>query len=166
MSGQEFKQLSVHHSTRSGGMIGISFRFFDMKICFVFSLEPPYRGDSNDYAQYYFNIKKEKSPYSFTNLQLWDFSKELKNEFEIAVVNEPSVFEPRRAYCIKFVFSIMIGFRKFSKDIYCYPISIYKVLLLVSAWPRGYKTFFVLNSVEHEILNAHKHKKYQEIRHF
>ena len=26
------------------------------------------------------------------------------------------------------------------------------------AWPRGYKTFFVLNSVEHEILNAHKYK--------
>ena len=25
-------------------------------------------------------------------------------------------------------------------------------------WPRGYKTFFVLNSVEHEILNAHKCK--------
>ena len=23
-------------------------------------------------------------------------------------------------------------------------------------WPRGYKTFFMLNSVEHEILNAHK----------
>ena len=26
------------------------------------------------------------------------------------------------------------------------------------AWPRGYKTFFVLNSGEHEILNAHKYK--------
>ena len=25
--------------------------------------------------------------------------------------------------------------------------------------PRGYKTFFMLNSVEHEILNAHKYKK-------
>ena len=25
-------------------------------------------------------------------------------------------------------------------------------------WPRGYKTFFVLNSVEHEILNAHKYR--------
>ena len=25
-------------------------------------------------------------------------------------------------------------------------------------WSRGYKTFFVLNSVEHEILNAHKYK--------
>ena len=28
--------------------------------------------------------------------------------------------------------------------------------------PRGYKTLFMLNSVEHEILNAHKYK-YQEI---
>ena len=25
--------------------------------------------------------------------------------------------------------------------------------------PRGYKTFFMLNSVEHEILNAHKYRK-------
>ena len=28
----------------------------------------------------------------------------------------------------------------------------------LSNWPRGYKTFFVLNSIEHEILNAHKYK--------
>ena len=27
--------------------------------------------------------------------------------------------------------------------------------------PRGYKTFFVLNSAEHEILNTHQYKKYQ-----
>ena len=32
--------------------------------------------------------------------------------------------------------------------------------------PRGYKTFFMLNSVEHKILNAHKYKKNQEIQHF
>ena len=32
--------------------------------------------------------------------------------------------------------------------------------------PRGYKTFSMLNSVEHEILNAHKYKKYQEVRLF
>ena len=25
-------------------------------------------------------------------------------------------------------------------------------------WPRGYKTYFMLKSVEHEILNAHKYK--------
>ena len=29
---------------------------------------------------------------------------------------------------------------------------------LNQTWPRGYKTFFVLNSVEHKILNAHKYK--------
>ena len=30
--------------------------------------------------------------------------------------------------------------------------------------PRGYKTFFMLNSVEHEILNAHKYKNIKKIR--
>ena len=33
-------------------------------------------------------------------------------------------------------------------------------------WARGYKTFFMLNSVEHEILNAHKYEKYLEIELF
>ena len=42
------------------------------------------------YSQY----KKEKSSLIIQNLQLWDFSKGLKNEFETAVVDEPSVFEP------------------------------------------------------------------------
>ena len=37
---------------------------------------------------------------------------------------------------------------------------------LCDSRPRGYKTFFMLNSVEHEILNAHNYKKYQEIRLF
>ena len=32
--------------------------------------------------------------------------------------------------------------------------------------PRGYKTFFVLNSVEHEILNAHKYKNIKKFGHF
>ena len=31
-----------------------------------------------------------------------------------------------------------------------------------AAWPRDYKTFFMLNSVEHEILNAHKYKNIKE----
>ena len=34
------------------------------------------------------------------------------------------------------------------------------------SWPLGYKTFFMLNLVEHEILDAHKYKKYLEIRLF
>ena len=30
--------------------------------------------------------------------------------------------------------------------------------------PRGYKTFFMLNSVEYEILNAHKYKNIFRLR--
>ena len=46
------------------------------------------------------------------------------------------------------------------------PRSVPQILVYWATWPRGYKAFFMLNSVEHEILNAHKYKKYQEIRHF
>ena len=62
----------------------------------MLSLESPRRGDYNEYTQYTnFNIKKKrKSPQSFPNLQPRDFSNGHKNEFETAVVNEPSVFEP------------------------------------------------------------------------
>ena len=45
-------------------------------------------------------LKKKKSPLIILNLQRWDFSKRLKNEFEIAMVNEPSVFGSLKFYCI------------------------------------------------------------------
>ena len=72
---------------------------FNMKVCCVYSLESPHRGDSNEYTQYtVFNIKKK---ITLNYLQLWVFcAKGLKNEFKTAVVNEPSVFEPLRFYCI------------------------------------------------------------------
>ena len=40
--------------------------------------------------------------------------------------------------------------------------------LIPTMWPflnrsRGYKTFFMLSSVEHEILNAHKYKNIKKI---
>ena len=41
-----------------------------------------------------FSIYKENYPLVIPDLQLYDFSQGLKNEFESAVVNEPSVFEP------------------------------------------------------------------------
>ena len=31
----------------------------------------------------------------------------------------------------------------------------------IHIWARGYKTFIMLNSIEHEIINTHKYKKYQ-----
>ena len=36
----------------------------------------------------------------------------------------------------------------------------------ISTRPRGYKTFFMLNSVEHEILNAHKYKNIKNFSFF
>ena len=53
--------MSVNQSARSGGIIRIFFRiFFHMKVCCVFSLESPHRGDSNEYTKHtIFNIKKK-----------------------------------------------------------------------------------------------------------
>ena len=33
-------------------------------------------------------------------------------------------------------------------------------------WPQDYKTYFMLNSVEHEILNAHKYKNIKKFSFF
>ena len=69
----------------------------------MFSLESPHRGDSNEYTQYtIFNIKKENHPKLSQICSYGTFSKGLNNEFETAVVNEPSVFEPLKFYCTKF----------------------------------------------------------------
>ena len=52
--------MRVDNSARSGGIISISSVFYNMKVCCVFSLESPHRGDSNEYTQYtVFNIKKK-----------------------------------------------------------------------------------------------------------
>ena len=39
-------------------------------------------------------------------------------------------------------------------------------ILQASIRPRGYKTFFMLNSAEHEILNAHKYENLKKNQHF
>ena len=53
--------MSVNHSARPRGIIGISFQYsFNVKVCCVFSLESPHGGDSNEYTQYtIFNMKKK-----------------------------------------------------------------------------------------------------------
>ena len=70
----------------------------------MFSLESPHRGDSNEYTQHaIFNIKKKITlnyPPKNNVCSYWIFSNGLKNEFETAMVNEPSVFEPLKFYCI------------------------------------------------------------------
>ena len=73
---------------------------FNMKVCCVFSSESPHRGDSNEYIQYtIFNIKKNIILNYPKSAAIGFCSKGLKKEFETAVVNEPSVFEPLKFYC-------------------------------------------------------------------
>ena len=83
----------------SGGIIGIVFRF-SLNVCCMFSLESPQRGDANENTQYtIFNINT-KITLNYPEFAAIGFlSKELKNEFETAVVNESSVFEPLKFYC-------------------------------------------------------------------
>ena len=67
----------------------------------MFSLESPQRGDSNEYTQYTTSqYKKENHPKLSQICNYGICSKGPKNEFETAVVNEPSVFEPPKFYCI------------------------------------------------------------------
>ena len=94
--------MRVDYSFRLGGLIWISFLIlFNMKVCCVFSLESPHQGDSNEYTQYnIFNIKKKITLNYPKSAAMGFCSKGLKNELETAMVNEPSVFEPQKFYCI------------------------------------------------------------------
>ena len=57
---RSFELMSVNRSARSGGLKGIFSIFYNIKVYYVFSLESPHQGDSNENTQYtIFNIKKE-----------------------------------------------------------------------------------------------------------
>ena len=52
------------------------------------------------FSLYHFQYKEENHP-KLSQISSYEiFPKGLKNEFETAVVNEPSVFEPLKLYCI------------------------------------------------------------------
>ena len=74
--------------------------FFNMKVYCVFLLESPQWGDSNEYIQYTISqYIKETHPKLSQICNYGICSKGPKNEFEIDMVNEPSVFEPLKFYC-------------------------------------------------------------------
>ena len=65
----------------------------------MFSLESPQRGVSNENKQYTIS-QYEKGNHPKSQICSYGIcSKGPKNEFETAVVNEPSVFEPLKFYC-------------------------------------------------------------------
>ena len=67
----------------------------------MLSLESPHRGDSNEYTQYTIFSMKKKNNLNYPKSGVMGVvSKGFKNEFETAVVNEPSVLEPLKFCCI------------------------------------------------------------------
>ena len=56
-------------------------------------------------------MTKEKHPKSSQLCSCGIFTKGLKNEFETAMVNEPSVFEPLKFYCSYPSISVIIDFK-------------------------------------------------------
>ena len=67
----------------------------------MFTLESPQQGNSNEYTQYTISrYEKENHPKLFQISSYGLCSNGPENEFETAVVNEPSVFEPLKFYCI------------------------------------------------------------------
>ena len=75
----------------------------------MFSLESPHRGDSNEYKQdTIFNISKQISLNYPKSAAMGFCSKGLKNEFETVMVNEPSVFEALKFYCISILYLVQV----------------------------------------------------------
>ena len=73
----------------------------------MFSLELPQRGDSNEYTQHaIINIKKKITLHypKYNNVCSYGiFPYGRKNEFEIAVANEPSVFQRLKFDCNAYI---------------------------------------------------------------
>ena len=70
-----------------------------MMVCCVFSLELPHGGSSNEYTQHtIFSIKK-KITLKYSKPAAKGFFPRY-SEFETAVVNEQSVYEPLKFYCM------------------------------------------------------------------
>ena len=100
--------------------------FFNMQVRCVFSIESPHRGDSNEYTQHtIFNIHTKITLNYIKSAAMGLCSRSPKNQFETAVVNESSVFEPLEFYCnvelkdarcMSFVSILVYTFRQFSAN--------------------------------------------------
>ena len=71
----------------------------NMKVCGGFFFESPHEAILMSTTIYHLQYNKENRPKLSQICSNVFISKGLKNEFETAVVNEPSVFEPTKFYC-------------------------------------------------------------------
>ena len=101
------------------------------------------------------NTQKLELPLSRTFFMVLKFFEPLKVDCSFGMNVD---FEISRVDCT--VLYIAVG----SFSIFAHAVSI--ILISVKNWPRGYKTFFMLNSVEHEIFPAQKYENAKNCWHF
>ena len=88
--------MRVDYSAKSGGLIGVFFIIFNMKVGCLFSLESPHRGDSNEYTQYtIFNMNKKNTLNNPKSAAMGFFPLDSRMSSK-----QPSVFEPLKFYLV------------------------------------------------------------------
>ena len=87
--------------------------FFNTKVCCVFLLESPHRGDSNEYTQYtILHVKKENHPKLFQICSYGFLFQGTEERVRNSRGNEPSVFEPLKFYCTGSCLIIILGLKQ------------------------------------------------------
>ena len=83
--------------------------FYIINVCCVYSLELPYRGDSNGCTQHTFARYKKKISLNYPHIVFGGNPFGHKNVFDSSMVNEPSGFELLKFYCSCLSFSLVLG---------------------------------------------------------
>ena len=115
----KFEPLRVNYSARSGGLIGISFLFsLTLRYVVCSHQNRPIEAILMSTHNITFSTKKENHPKRFYICSYGIFSKGPKNEFETAMVNEPSVLKPLKFFCIYIFFTLIYHVRNNSNKLF------------------------------------------------
>ena len=129
-----------------------------MKVYCVFSSESPQRGDSNEYTQNTISqYKKENHPKLSQICNYGICSKGLKNEFERAVVNETSVFEPLKFYCMCCFSGVIDVFSGGGSINFCRGFCVH-VYFVTKRWQARFHILrnFILSNLQHYIWTSQR----------
>ena len=130
-------------------MVYIIFLIFAQNIDYGYSLEPPRQGGSNEYPQ------------SMFWAEIWKYQNFLSENFHFLVVKF-SAYLNRRVFVMIRLYVLLKTLDPWIPT-KCHA----KILIRCAAWsrPRGYKTFFVLISAEHENFSANNMKMPTTVEH-
>ena len=138
-------------------IVGYLFGVLYYKLCCVYSLESPHRGDSNECTQHTFAIWKKKMSLNYPFVVFGGNPCGLKNVFDSSMVNEPSGFEPLKFYCIQLNFgnraATCLG--KGSQLCFCHLFSLWLYNCICLFFPFMFRTRFGSDCIIPEFTYVH-----------